>query len=92
MRSRYTAFVVGDAEYLRRTWHPSTRPARLDLDTDRQWIGLEILGTTGGGFLNTEGTVEFRAHSVQRGRPDIQHEHSRFIREDGAWFYVDALA
>ncbi|CAM5692721.1 YchJ family metal-binding protein [Streptomyces violaceorubidus] len=32
MRSRYSAFVKGDAGYLLRPWHPGTRPARLDLD------------------------------------------------------------
>ena len=90
MRSRYTAFAVGDAAYLLRTWHPSTRPATLDLDPDTRWTGLEILHTTGGGFLHTEGTVEFRAHSSHRGVPDSMHEHSRFVRENGEWFYLDA--
>ena len=32
MRSRYSAFVVGDAAYLLATWHPSTRPAELELE------------------------------------------------------------
>ncbi|MEE2033486.1 YchJ family protein [Rhodococcus chondri] len=91
MRSRYTAFAVGDVDYLRRTWHPSTRPARLELDTDRRWTGLDIMRTTGGGFLHTEATVEFRAHSVHRNQPDVLHEHSRFVREEGRWLYLDAM-
>lgn len=90
MRSRYTAFAVGDADHLSRTWHPSTRPATLDLDPVQRWTGLEVLHTTGGSFLHTEGTVEFRAHSVYRGEAEVMHEHSRFVREDGAWFYLDA--
>nr|BFF27092.1 hypothetical protein GCM10025732_50570 [Glycomyces mayteni] len=49
MRSRYSAFAVGDEPYLLRTWHPGTRPDRLDLAADaRTWTGLDILDTTGG--------------------------------------------
>ena len=36
MRSRYSAFAVGDAGYLLRTWHPSRRPADLALDPDTE--------------------------------------------------------
>ncbi|TSB15973.1 hypothetical protein FNJ62_28490 [Streptomyces benahoarensis] len=91
MRSRYAAFAAGDTAYLLRTWHSSTRPATLDLDAERRWTGLDILGTTGGSAFHAEGTVEFRAHSTWRGQADSQHENSRFVREDGAWVYVDAL-
>lgn len=85
MRSRYSAFVKGDAGYLLRTWHPRTRPARLDLDPGMRWTGLEILGTTDGSPFHTTGTVTFRASY----RGGSLHEHSRFERSDGAWVYVD---
>jgi SEC-C motif-containing protein len=89
MRSRYSAFAVGDAAYLRRTWHPSTRPADLDLDPEVRWRRLDVLATAGGGPFDTTGTVEFRAtYSDPRGRGSL-HEVSRFVREDGAWSYVD---
>lgn len=45
MRSRYSAFAVGDADYLRATWHPSTRPADLDLDDDVEWRRLDVVRT-----------------------------------------------
>ncbi|MFC7573429.1 YchJ family metal-binding protein [Klenkia terrae] len=61
MRSRYSAFVVGDAAYLLATWHPDTRPPSLDLDGDTRWLGLDVLAVEGGGLLAAEGTVEFRA-------------------------------
>ena len=83
MRSRYAAFAVGDAAYLLRSWHTSTRPRRLELDTGQQWLRLEVLGRTGGGLFDTEGTVEFRAHAVS----GVQHETSRFRRDDD-WQYV----
>jgi SEC-C motif-containing protein len=62
MRSRFTAYVRGDEEYLRRTWHPSTRPRSITLDDSLRWTRLEILGQTGGSLFDTEGTVEFDAH------------------------------
>jgi SEC-C motif-containing protein len=88
MRSRYSAFAVGDEGYLLRSWHPATRPARLDLEPTMRWTRLEILGTTGGGPLHAEGTVEFRAHYSEHGHADYLHEHSRFARNDGRWVYV----
>jgi SEC-C motif-containing protein len=88
MRSRYTAFAVGDEVYLLQTWHPSTRPRRLRLDAEDRWERLEVLGGTGGGLLERTGTVEFRAHRSNRGRADVLHENSRFVREDGGWSYV----
>ncbi|MEU4289519.1 YchJ family metal-binding protein [Kribbella sp. NPDC026596] len=91
MRSRYSAFVVGDVPYLLRTWHSTTRPSKLQLDDDIKWTGLEILGSTAGSAFHSEGTVEFRANYVLAGHLTGQHENSRFLREDGAWVYVEAL-
>lgn len=91
MRSRYSAFAVGDPAYLLRTWHPSTRPRSIVLDPDQEWTRLVVLRTTGGGLLESEGTVEFRALWVHRGSTDALHEHSRFVREGGEWLYVGAL-
>jgi SEC-C motif-containing protein len=92
MRSRYSAFAVGDPAYLLATWHSTTRPQTLDLDPDVRWTGLEVLGTTGGGLLAAEGTVEFRASHVVDGARGAQHENSRFVREDGRWRYLDGVA
>jgi SEC-C motif-containing protein len=90
MRSRFSAFAVGDAAYLLRTWHPSTRPAVLRLDPHQQWTGLTIVATGGGGWLDQEGSVEFRAHYRLHGRPGHMDENSTFVREAGRWFYLTA--
>ncbi|MCW2831227.1 MAG: hypothetical protein JWP31_1919 [Aeromicrobium sp.] len=91
MRSRYSAFAVGDGDYLLATWHPTTRPASIELD-DRQWRRLDIVATQGGGPFDTDGVVEFEAHHRSSAGRGVQHEVSRFVREDGAWFYVDGTA
>nr|BFE78583.1 hypothetical protein GCM10020093_011840 [Planobispora longispora] len=91
MRSRFSAFAVGDGEYLLRTWHPTTRPPELGLDPALRWVKLEILETSGGGVLNTEGTVRFRAHYRERGKAGEMEEHSRFVRHEGAWAYLGAM-
>jgi SEC-C motif-containing protein len=85
MRSRYDAYVRLDAAYLLETWHPSTRPPKLVLDPQIQWVRLDILSATGGGFLDTEGTVEFTAYY----RGGEQHELSRFVKVDRRWLYID---
>jgi len=91
MRSRYAAFVVGDADYLLATWHPSTRPADLGLDDDVTWRRLDVVATSGGGPLDRTGVVEFVAHhrSAQTRERGTLHEVSTFVREDGRWYYVD---
>ena len=92
MRSRYSAFAVGAADYLLATWHPDTRPARLELDDDVRWTGLDVLATTGGSLLAAEGSVEFRAHYVRGRQAGAQHENSRFVRDGGQWRYLDGVS
>lgn len=89
MRSRFTAFAVGDAAYLRRTWHASTRPAELSLDETIEWYRLDVVATSGGSSLDTRGTVEFRAFWRSAQGRGVQQETSRFVREHGRWWYVD---
>ncbi len=94
MRSRYTAYALlqgsGVAprdlhDYLMHTWHPSTVPGDLEL-TPLRWTGLEILHEASSG---DSGVVEFVAHYKANGRAMKLHEVSRFVREQGAWRYID---
>jgi SEC-C motif domain protein len=91
MRSRYSAFAVGDPSYLLATWHPRTRPDELELDEQTRWTGLEILGVEGGGLLAAEGVVEFRASYRRDGEPGAQQERSRFTKVEGRWVYLDGV-
>ena len=87
MRSRYSAFAVGDVKYLLRTWHPSGRPQELKLDPALRWTRLAVLETHEGGLFDTAGTVRFRAIYVRDGQRGVLAETSRFVRQDGRWAY-----
>jgi SEC-C motif-containing protein len=87
MRSRYSAFVELNADYLLSTWHPDTRPSRVRLDADLRWLGLKIKAVDGGGEDDEQGTVEFVARCKRDGRAQRLHEISRFDRIDDHWYY-----
>lgn len=89
MRSRYTAFAVGDSAHLRRTWHPSTVPRVLDLDAEVTWRRLVVVDRSGGGPFDDEGVVEFEAFWRRAGERGSLRERSRFVREERRWLYVD---
>lgn len=90
MRSRFEAFRAGDAAWISRTWHSSTRPSTLDLGDIPEWRGLQIVDVSKGGAADLDGVVEFRATFRQAGSGvGVHHERSRFIREDGLWWYLD---
>ena len=88
MRSRYSAFVLDLGDYLLATWHPSTRPAALaPNEPGLRWLGLDVKRHQQQDAEHA--TVEFVARSKLGGRAHRLHETSRFVREDGRWFYVD---
>jgi len=88
MRSRYAAFVLDLRPYLLATWHASTRPAELEApEPGLKWMGLDVKRSA---LQDADhGTVEFVARSKLGGRAHRLHEVSRFLRENGEWFYVD---
>ncbi|MDX1634967.1 MAG: YchJ family protein [Marinobacter sp.] len=86
MRSRYCAFVAGDTDYLKSTWHPCTRPGNLSLEGSPPWAGLRIVAS---GQQGDEGQVHFQAFYRDAGRWGCLEENSRFRRSEGRWLYVD---
>jgi SEC-C motif-containing protein len=90
MRSRYTAYVLADEPYLLATWHPSTRPAKLDLSSGEQpqWIALEVKRHAVED--ETHACVEFVARYRVNGRAHKLVEISHFMYEQGSWLYFDA--
>jgi SEC-C motif domain protein len=85
MRSRYTAYVLGDVDHLFRSWHPATRPDDLAELPHVDWTGLEVMDVVEGGPGDEHGIVEFRARHAD----GVLHERSRFSRRGGRWVYLD---
>lgn len=87
MRSRYCAYVLEDVDYLLATWHASTRPPELSFEQGLKWLGLEVRAHRP--LDEDHAQVEFVARSRVGGRAHRMQECSRFVREDGRWYYVD---
>ncbi|HZR36863.1 MAG TPA: YchJ family metal-binding protein [Nevskia sp.] len=88
MRSRYSAYVLENEPYLLATWHPATRPASAGLEAGTRWLGLTVKDARALG--PDEAEVTFVARYRIGGNPAVRlEERSRFVREQGHWFYVD---
>ncbi|MBE9577075.1 YchJ family protein [Flavobacterium proteolyticum] len=88
MRSRYSAFAIGAADYLVNTTHISKRKYHNKRDIlawskANKWLKLEVLAST-------ETTVTFKAYYLDENlKAQVHYEHSTFKFENGKWFYVD---
>ena len=88
MRSRYSAYVLKLESYLLATWHLDTRPANLNLESEStKWLGLEVKNHAQQSA--DRATVEFVARYKVNGRAHRLQEVSRFVLEEGRWFYLD---
>lgn len=91
MRSRYTAYVLGNEAYLLQTWHQTTRPPRLALQGRDaiEWLGLSVGASERGEITDSTGVVEFTVRYRAKAKMVVLHERSRFVQEYGQWFYMD---
>lgn len=88
MRSRYTAHVLCDAAYVVATWHVATRPdVNVEFEPGTKWLGLDVRDHRRVDAAHAE--VEFVARYRIAGRGVRLHERSRFVCEDGRWYYLD---
>lgn len=93
MRSRYSAFVKRDADYLVKTWHPSCQAAAFRDDIQNgfsktEWLGLTVFSTEAG-RTPEEGFVSFVARFHENNKNGAIIERSRFLKENGQWYYID---
>jgi SEC-C motif-containing protein len=90
MRSRYSAFVLADIDYLLKSHSSKTRPSRrenqdtLSWTLSVKWVKLEVL-------VSTEYTVQFKAYFYENESLHMIHEHSSFVKENNHWVYKDAF-
>tara|TARA_R110000787_G_scaffold31696_11_gene83902 strand:- start:1727 stop:2173 length:447 start_codon:yes stop_codon:yes gene_type:complete len=91
MRSRYSAYALEMEDYLLASWHPDTRPRTVEFEAASKWLGLTIKDHQI--LSEDESTVSFVARfRVAGGRAVRMQERSRFRRESGRWYYIDALS
>ncbi|WP_291870553.1 YchJ family metal-binding protein [Maribacter sp.] len=93
MRSRYSAFVKANGDYLMQSHHSSTRPIKdkkaiIDWAKSVSWIKLEVLETSNGQVDDTEGTVFFKAFYYENGKVNSIDEKSTFVKENNHWVYL----
>lgn len=90
MRSRYTAYVLVNADYIIKTTHPKTRYLHkksdiLEWANDSEWLRLEVIAAQ-------DNQVVFKAYYRDKNQQIITHlENSLFERVDGTWFYLTAV-
>ena len=97
MRSRYTAYVLKNIDYLRDTLWPKHQlgfdaAAVAQWAQSNHWTGLKVLETSMGGPSDREGTVLFEARYLSGGQLTTHREFSRFRKKAKRWYYVEALA
>ena len=87
MRSRYSAFVFANTDYLFRSHHSSTRPSKKEHEEIKKWtqsvnwLKLDVLNST-------ENTVHFKAFFMENGKVQVIEENSEFVKENGHWVYL----
>ncbi len=89
MRSRYTAFVLLNEDYLNYSWHPNNRPKIIHLNPKTKWLGLKIINTVAGNTKDKTGEVEFVARNKINGKASRLHENSQFTRFENRWVYTN---
>jgi len=90
MRARFSAYSTDKLDFIRQSWHSSTRPAQIEPnEAGFVWLGLDVLDTQAGGKDDEQGEVEFIASYSLNGHTGKLHERSRFAREQGQWRYLD---
>jgi SEC-C motif-containing protein len=94
MRSRYSAYVEHEIDYIINT---CVRRGKDDIDykstrdwsEQSNWLGFKIISVEKGGSTDTEGTVEFEASYMRDGLKDVHHEKAKFKKEEqgSQWLY-----
>lgn len=97
MRSRYSAYVKVETDYIFETTHPKHRKGYDHAGTkewaeNAEWQGLEVISTRNGGPEDATGEVEFIARFLEKGEEKVHHERGMFKKEESRWYFTDGKA
>jgi len=97
MRARYTAFVIGEIDFIMATVSPSKkseydRKSVEEWSRSTDWTDLEIVSCKDGGVEHESGEVEFIANYRDKDTMKKHHEHASFVKIKGAWYFEDGRA
>jgi len=88
MRSRYSAYKLVNSGYLRKTWHPDTRPELNEQELKAiEWLRLEVIRVKPG---SKKSIVEFKAYYTKNNKEICLHEVSLFKKVKNKWYYLDS--
>ncbi len=90
MRSRYCAYALGECKYILKTTHKTTRDDDIEsikaFSKQTTFEQHKIIEFIDG---EKEAYVTFRATLHSNGQDNSFSEKSRFLKEEGRWYYVD---
>ncbi len=95
MRSRYSAYVKHEIDFIVSSCAPPTDEDSIDPEETRrwseesEWLGLKIHRTEKGGESDSEGLVEFSATYARKGLRDEHREIASFKKIGGKWVYSE---
>lgn len=94
MRSRYTAYTLGDIAYIKKTMRGKPLAGFDEQETALWakrvlWLNLQVINTHLDAQDEHLGFVEFIASYLDKNTVKTIHEQSQFQCLDGHWFYVD---
>lgn len=89
MRSRYSAYALGNVDFLVQSHHPRTRSKKLKREISEwiQEVEFEFLEVLEAEPDSVTFLVGFQTPS---GQSQIRQEHSRFLKEKDLWYYLDS--
>lgn len=96
LRSRYTAHVKCEIDYIIDTVDPEKRENHdprviKKWAKESQWEGLEILNISPTTNADTEGTIEFIARYREKLKKTEHHEIAKFLKKEGKWYFHDSV-
>ncbi|MCB9481696.1 MAG: YchJ family protein [Desulfobacteraceae bacterium] len=94
LRARYTAYTMGELDYIYETIHPEQKEQHDSKATKKwadesTWLSFEIIGIKKGQKEDDEGFIEFKVRYRQKLQNITHHEMAYFKKNEGMWYFFD---